>query len=133
MELIQYIKETVKISCSMDVYNYLEEFRNQDREHFIVLGLNAKNNVLYRDIVCIGILDGCMVHPREIFKSACMKSAHKIIIAHNHPSGDSTPSSEDIILTKNIKECGEILGINLVDSIIIGKDNYHSLIEGGNI
>jgi len=130
MEMIREITDSIKITSALDVYQYLEEFKNQDREHFIVLGLNTKNKVIYRDIVSIGILDSAILHPREVFKSAVMKSAHKIIVAHNHPSGDASPSKEDLEIFTKLKEVGEILGIGVLDCVIIGNDGYYSLNEG---
>jgi len=123
MELIKEINDGKEISNPEDVYKYLEEFINEDREYFIVLGLTIKNKVLYRDIVSIGTLDCSTLHPRETFKSACMKSASKIIIAHNHPSGDPNPSNE---VFYDFKKAGEILGIEIIDGIIIGEDGVYS-------
>ncbi|UZP03917.1 DNA repair protein RadC [Clostridium botulinum] len=98
-----------------------------------VIFLNTKNIVIGTKDVFKGSLNTSIVHPREIFKEAVNKSSAKIIICHNHPSGDPTPSKEDINITLRIKECGEIMGIQLLDHIIIGKNAFISLKEKGFI
>ncbi len=98
-----------------------------------VIFLNTKNIVIGTKDVFKGSLNTSIVHPREIFKEAVNKSSAKIIISHNHPSGDPTPSKEDINITLRIKECGEIMGIQLLDHIIIGKNGFISLKEKGFI
>lgn len=98
-----------------------------------VIFLNTKNIVIGSKDVFKGSLNSSIVHPREIFKEAINKSSDKIIISHNHPSGDPTPSKEDINITLRIKECGKLIGIELLDHIIIGKNNFISLKEKGFI
>lgn len=127
MQLIREIQEEYIISNSSDVYKYLKEFINEDREYFIVLGLDSKNKVLYREIVSIGTLNSGLVHARETFKKAIIMSCNAIIIAHNHPSGDPTPSDEDVRVKNKIEEAGEVLGIKVLDCIIIGKDSYERI------
>ena len=132
MKLIKEQKAEYVIKCANDVYRYLKEFKNEDREYFIVLGLNTKNKVLYREIVHIGTLNGSIIHPRETFKKAIIMSCNSIIIAHNHPSGDTAPSEEDIKITKTMKKAGELLQIKVLDHIIIG-DEYYSFQESESI
>lgn len=110
--------------------NFLEDC---DREKLIVCCLNAKNEPTSITTVSIGSLNSSIVHPREVFKTAIMSNAASIIIAHNHPSGDTTPSKEDRDITLRLKESGDIIGIKLLDHIIIGYDNYLSLKEEGYI
>lgn len=129
MKLVREINNGKKISCAKDFKFYLKEFENEDREHFIVIGLDTQNRVCYREVVSIGILNASIVHPREIFKKAIINSCDKIVIAHNHPSGDTTPSYEDLDITKKLIEAGEILGITVLDSLIIGKDKIESYAE----
>ena len=129
MKIIRELTGDYTINNAKDVYKYLEEFKNQDREHFIVIGLDSKNKPCYREIVHIGTLNKTVIHPREVFKKAIMMSSNSLIIAHNHPSGDTVPSQEDIKVTNDLKKCGEILQINLLDHIIIGKDSYKSIIN----
>jgi DNA repair protein RadC len=99
-----------------------------DRENFIVLALDTKNRVIGINTVFVGSIDTIVTRQAEIFKSAILCNAAAIIIAHNHPSGDPTPSADDIFTTQKIRDAGEILGIPLVDHLIIGQDHrYHSL------
>lgn len=95
--------------------------------------LNIKNIVLKIKDISIGNLNSSIVHPREVFSEAIKNDSASIIVCHNHPSGDPTPSIEDINVTKRLKKCGELLGINILDHIIIGNGKYISLKEIGNI
>ena len=101
------------------------------QEVFMVITLNGKNNILSKKEIFKWSLNSSLVHPREVFKEALKNSAASIIVCHNHPSGDPTPSKEDINVTKRIKECGNIMGIELLDHIIIGDNKYISLKERG--
>lgn len=109
----------------------MEEMRDLKQEHFICLFLNTKNQVLHRQTIFIGSLNASIVHPREVFKEAVKRSAASIICAHNHPSGDPTPSQEDIQVTQRLKECGKMIGIELLDHIVIGDRTFISLKEKG--
>lgn len=124
------IKIKNKIGCPQDAVELIYEFLNGvDREHLGVMCLNTKNQVLNISTVHIGSLNNCTIHPREIFKPAILSNAASIIIFHNHPSGDTTPSKEDLNVNLRIKECGSILGIEMLDSIIVGQtidDGYYS-------
>ena len=126
MNLIREINDNYKINQPGDIKKYIDEFKNEDREFIIILGLDTQNKVMYRDVVSIGTLNSAVVHPREVFKSAVMKSANSIIFVHNHPSGDTKPSKEDISVKNSLKNAGEILGIKLLDCIIISGDNINS-------
>lgn len=122
--------EKRQILSSKDASLVLESnLRGLNKEHFIILMLNTKNFVLGIETVSIGSLNSSIVHPRELFKSAINKSAAAIILAHNHPSGDATPSREDIEVTKRIKSGGQLLGIDVIDHIIIGDNSYYSFKE----
>ncbi|MCY6485072.1 DNA repair protein RadC [Clostridium aestuarii] len=107
----------------------MEEMRYLKEEHLRVIMLNTKNRVTCIKDVSIGTLNSSIVHPREIFSEAIKKNSAAIIICHNHPSGDPTPSSEDINVTYRLKECSELLGIGLLDHLIIGNGIYVSLKE----
>ncbi len=107
---------------------YLE---GADRENFVVLLLNTKNKVIGINTVSVGILNSSLVHPREVFKPAILASAAAIILGHNHPSGDLTPSKEDLETTRKLAEAGKILGIEVLDHIIIGDGCHVSLKEQG--
>jgi len=125
-------QERYVIRSPEDGARYLmEEMRFLTQEHFVCLYLNTKNQVIHKQTVFIGSLNASIVHPREIFKEGLKRSAASIICFHNHPSGDPTPSREDIDVTKRLKECGKILGIELLDHIIIGDRKYISLKEKG--
>lgn len=120
-----------KIKHPSDVGDVIYKFLNGvDREHLGVICLNTKNKILNISIVHIGTLNSADMHPREIFKTAILSNSASIIMFHNHPSGDTTPSKEDINASMRIKEGGKILGIELLDSIIVGEipeDGYYSL------
>ena len=96
-----------------------------DREMFIVLAVNVRNKITGIHTVSVGSLDTSIVHPREVFKFAILANASSIIVAHNHPSGDTTPSSDDIELTKRLKQASEILAIDLLDHIVLGHDGQY--------
>jgi DNA repair protein RadC len=107
-----------------------QEIGAMDQEQFCVIFLNTKNHVLGHRILFRGGLDRSIVHPREIFKHALALSAAKIIVAHNHPSGDVSPSNNDFQVTQVLEEAGVTMGIPLLDHIIISKNGYTSLIQG---
>lgn len=118
------------IRCPEDVKNLvMEEMRYLDREHFRTISLNTKNHVLAVDTVSIGSLNSSIVHPRELFKNPIKRSSAALILVHNHPSGDPTPSKEDIEVTKRLSDAGKLLGIEILDHIIIGDQKYISLKE----
>jgi DNA repair protein RadC len=104
---------------------------DQDKEHFWTIGLSAQLQIKYIDLVSLGILNQCNIHPRETFRLAILKGISKIIIAHNHPSGAINPSEEDLAITERLKAAGKIIGIELLDHIIITKDGFHSFNEMG--
>lgn len=124
--------EQFKITQPKDAAEYvMNDMRYLKQEHLKVILLNTKNMVTSVKDVSIGSLNSSIVHPREVFREAIRKSSASIIICHNHPSGDPAPSSEDILLTNRIKECGKLIGIELLDHIIIGDGCYVSLKEKG--
>lgn len=102
-----------------------------DREHFVVICLDTKNQPTCIQTVHIGSLNASIVHPREVLKSALLSNSASIIVGHNHPSNICDPSAEDIQVTERLKEAGNILGIDLLDHIIIGTDTFKSLKETG--
>ncbi|MCZ0756673.1 RadC family protein [Anoxybacillus sp. J5B_2022] len=111
----------------------MDDMRFLSQEHFVAIYLNTKNQVIHRKTVFIGSLNASIVHPREVFKEAIKRSAASIICAHNHPSGDPTPSREDIEVTRRLAECGRIIGIELLDHLIIGDQKFISLKEKGYV
>ncbi len=111
----------------------MEEMRHLTQEHFVCLFLNTKNRVIDKECIFIGSLNTSVVHPREVFREAIRRSAAGVICIHNHPSGDPSPSQEDLNVTARLVEAGRIIGIELVDHLIIGDGCYISLKEKGAI
>ena len=103
------------------------KLRREQREHFLVLLLNARHEVIGRETVSIGSLNASIVHPSEVFKPAIQESAASILIVHNHPSGDPEPSEEDLTITKRLVEAGELLGIQVLDHVILASRGVVSL------
>lgn len=121
-----------QIRSPKDSYDLIRTFiEDSDREMMICLSLDTKNQPASISICSIGSVSSAIVHPREIMKTAILSNASSVIIFHNHPSGNTTPSAEDIGVTKRLKEAGEILGIELLDHLIIGNDSFISLKEKG--
>ena len=103
-----------------------------DREHFVVLLLNRQHRAIGLHTVTVGTLDASLVHPREVFKPAILASAASVILSHNHPSGEPTPSAEDRAVTRQLRSAGELLGIDVVDHVILGEPPlYYSFQEHG--
>ena len=118
------------IKSPLDVVDYLmEEMRYSMEENFNVVLLDTKNKVISVENITKGIVNASLVHPREVFKVAIRKNSTSMILAHNHPSGDPTPSKEDKSITKRLVETGRIVGIQVLDHIIIGDGNYLSFKE----
>ncbi|TLS39419.1 RadC family protein [Pseudalkalibacillus caeni] len=111
----------------------MDDMRFLNQEHFVCVYLNTKNQVIHQQTVFIGSLNASIVHPREVFKEAFRRSAASLICFHNHPSGDPSPSREDIEVTKRLAETGRVLGIELLDHIVIGDQKYVSLKEKGYV
>ncbi|MBA7492551.1 hypothetical protein ES702_03101 [subsurface metagenome] len=110
-----------------------EDEVDRKKEHFWAMGLTGKNRVLYLELVSLGTLTEGLVHPREVFKSAILKSVHSLIICHNHPSEEPKPSLADKNITDRLKSAGEILGIEILDHIILGEDKIYSFAKEGKL
>lgn len=110
---------------------FIEELKDEEQEHFIVLCLNTKNEIIARKTISIGTLDQAIVHPRDVFRFAIKNNAARIIAVHNHPSGNPEPSQNDKTVTKRLIRSGDILGVEILDHIIVGNDSYVSLRERG--
>ena len=118
-------KPVKRISCVEDVFNYFHErLKDKKEEHFYVLILDTKNNIIGEQLISKGILDASIIHPREVFKPAIKNSASKIILVHNHPSGNPSPSGDDLDITEKLIKAGEEIGISVLDSVIIGGDEW---------
>ena len=127
--LTQGDDQGTSIQRPKDALVYVQEIRSRKKEHFIVLYLNARNQVIYKEFVSIGTLNSSLVHPREVFAPALQHSAAGIVLAHNHPSGNCSPSSEDLELTQQLKSAGELLGIEVLDHLVVSETNYMSMKE----
>ena len=105
---------------------FAEDLLKSDREKFICLHLNIKNRIISFEVVSTGSLTSSIVHPREVYKGAILSNSASVIFMHNHPSGDPEPSIDDIEITNRLEKAGAILGINVLDHIIIGRDGFYS-------
>ena len=134
--MIIHLKDFTKIvSSPKAIWNITKDLLlaedkiDQDKEHFWVFHLDNRNRIKLIDLVSLGILNSSIVHPRETFRRAVIEGSAQIIIAHNHPSGEATPSEDDLVVTKRLVKAGEILGIELIDHLIITLTGFTSLKE----
>ena len=126
--------DLVSLTNPKIIINYFNKlFTDVKQEYFYVVYLDSKNKFIDKKLIYKGILNKSVVHPRDIFKEAYLLSACNFICIHNHPSGDATPSIEDVEVTRKLKEIGILHGINLLDHIIVGNNNYYSFYEDGNL
>ena len=121
----RYLRE-VSVKNSKTVYHEMRDIKNWDKEVIVAFYLDTRNKIISREIVSIGTLNTSVVHPREIFRTAIIRNACSIILAHNHPSGNVKPSNEDIEVTRKLKKAGVILGIELLDHLIVSREDYYS-------
>ena len=110
---------------------YMEELRHEQQEQLVIAMFNTKNALIADKVISKGTVDCSIISPREIFIEALKREAVNLVIIHNHPSGDVTPSKEDLHTTKRLKECGALIGISVIDHIIIGDNKYLSFNERG--
>lgn len=123
-----------KIYNAIDVYHYFYGIcNNLNQEHFYCLYLDVKKRVIANKLLFIGTMNYSLVHPREVFREAYMHHAISIICVHNHPSGDATPSTADMELTKRLIDAGSLLGIGVDDHVIVGDGKYYSFFEDGKM
>ncbi len=121
-----------KITCAEDVEDlFMERMRHLMKEHFLGVLLNSKGEIIEEVTISIGDISSSISHPREVFAQAVRRCAGSIILVHNHPSGDPTPSGDDIETTRRLMEVGELLGIHVIDHLIIGDGRYVSLKSEG--
>ncbi|HHD2753695.1 TPA: RadC family protein [Clostridium perfringens] len=136
-----YVKKEQSLQIEKDVikkpeqvFEVVKNFLGEvDREHLIVIVLDVKNKINSISVASVGTLNSSIVHPREVFKTAILANGASIILAHNHPSGDTSPSKDDINITTRIKECGVLMGIELLDYVILGDEKFISLKNEGII
>lgn len=129
-EINQYLQPLTRYTSPEQIFNTFNFLRQETKEYFFAIHLDGKNRICCIDEVSIGSLNQSIVHPREVFKTALISSAAALILIHNHPTGDTTPSMEDIEITKRLREAGELIGVKVLDHIIIG-DNFLSFINQG--
>lgn len=122
-------KKSELIMSPKDVWEKMEDLRDSKKEHFVVFYLDTRNQIIKREIISIGTLNASLIHPREVFEPAIRNNTAQIIIAHNHPSGITEPSEEDVAISKRLTEVGEILGIDILDHVIVSKGGYNSMKE----
>ncbi|MBD7909108.1 DNA repair protein RadC [Sporosarcina sp. Sa3CUA8] len=137
---LRMVKETSllyknrSIKSPEDGFHLFKQFLGElDREYFVVMCLDVKNQPTHINVCHVGTLDSILVHPREVMKTAILSNSCSIIVAHNHSSGNPSPSPEDIEVTKRLVEAGELIGIDVLDHLIIGEDDFVSLKEKGYI
>lgn len=119
------------IRTTNDITQYVTEIRSKKKEYLLAFFLNARNQLIAKEIISIGTLTASLAHPREIFAPAIGKAAASVILAHNHPSGDPSPSNEDMRLTQRIAQVGRIMGIELVDHLVIAETGCYSFKQAG--
>ena len=123
LETTMAVRETMDgtmLTTPDAVEGFLKDLRDLAQEAFVIITLNAKNKVIQRHLVSIGTVISALVHPRECFRPAILDGASAIILSHNHPSGDPTPSAEDLKITRQLISAGEIMGIKVLDHVVIG-------------
>jgi len=126
-----YFTTGTRYTAPQQVYEAFRFLMEETKEIFLCIHLDGKNRAICYDLVSIGSLNQSIVHPREVFKTSLLSNAAALILIHQHPTGDPTPSSEDIAITRRLKEAGEIIGIRILDHIIIGDGEYLSFVERG--
>ena len=117
------VRETAGIRCTTpeDAFRHVKDIQTAAQECFVVLTLDTKNRIIDRHLVTLGILNASLAHPREVFRPAILDNAASIIAVHNHPSGDPSPSAEDLRITRQLIEAGKLLDIQILDHVIIGR------------
>ncbi len=126
------VEQSLELHSPESIYQYLrEKIGNAKKEHFVVLFFDTQSKLIVDD-VSVGTLNASLVHPREVFNKAILNNASHVVVAHNHPSGDHTPSQEDVETTRRLIEAGKILGVTLLDHLVISKNGYTSLRKGEN-
>jgi DNA repair protein RadC len=130
-EITDYLKTGTRFTAPRQVFETFSFLMKETKEMFITLHLDGKNRIICMDLVSQGSLNQSIVHPREVFKTTLLSNAAAVILVHQHPTGDPNPSSEDLAITRRLKEAGEIMGIKVLDHIIVGDGEYLSFVERG--
>ncbi|MBN2616964.1 MAG: DNA repair protein RadC [Spirochaetales bacterium] len=124
---------SVKVAYPTDILPAIRHYVTRAQEYFIVVSLNGAHEIIKSEVVSIGILNRTLIHPREVFSEAIKDRAASILLAHNHPSGNLTPSIEDIEVTKRLISAGELLGVKILDHIIFSGTDYYSFLENDKL
>ena len=131
-EITDYLKPGTRYTSPSQIFDTFTFLRKETKEHFCTAHVDGKNRIICLEIVSIGTLNQAIVTPRDTFKTALLSNAAAIILIHNHPTGDTAPSSEDIEITRRLSDAGQLLNIKVLDHIIVG-DTYTSFVEMGLI
>jgi len=129
--IANYLRLGTRFTAPSQVFETFSFLMRETKEMFLTLHLDGKNRIVCLDLVSIGSLNQSIVHPREVFKTACLSNAASLLLIHQHPTGDPSPSQEDIAITRRLREAGEIMGIKVLDHIIVGDGTYLSFVERG--
>jgi len=129
-DIANYLPPSNRFTSPLQIFQMFSFLNQETKEYFLTLHLDGKNRIVCMEEVSVGSLNQSIVHPREVFKTALLSSAAAIVLIHNHPSGDPTPSREDREITRRLKEGGDLLGIRVLDHIIVGE-SYLSFVEQG--
>lgn len=123
--------ENIKINCPRDLLPLLTEFYKDkmDKEYASIVCLDSAHKVISVDLISIGTINKALIEPREVYRKTLLNNAYSFVFVHNHPSGNTSPSDYDVTATKRIKDGSKLIGVNLIDSIIIGEYNYFSFTE----
>lgn len=130
-EVTGYLQPGQRYTAPQQVYQAFKFLMQETKEMFLCLHLDGKNRIICVDLVSIGSLNQSIVHPREVYKTALLSNAAALILIHQHPTGDPSASSEDVAITRRLKEAGDIMGIKILDHIIVGDGEYLSFSERG--
>mgnify|MGYP006308208905 CR=1 FL=1 len=122
-----------KIRSPADILPVVGHYADRKQEHFLSVSLNGAHEVTAVHVVSVGLVNRTLVHPREVFAEALVERAAAVIAAHNHPSGNTEPSSEDLEITDRLKQSGEVLGVPLLDHVIFSSRGYYSFLENGRV
>jgi len=129
-EVNLYLRPLTRYSSAEQVFETFNFLSRETKEYFFAIHLDGKNRICCIDEVSVGSLNQSIVHPREVFKTALLSSAAALILLHNHPTGDTTPSREDLEITRRLKEAGDLIGVKILDHIIIGE-SFLSFVNSG--
>jgi len=132
LKLNNLLNDIKKITSPSTAVKWCAHFSESKQEHFAILLLDGAHNIIECQVICIGLVNRTIIHPREVFRPAIQAACAAIILVHNHPSGSTEPSREDIEITDRLKQAGDILGITVLDHLIVHGFLYRSMLESGD-